>query len=312
LLIWRITLGTLFVVAFLAVCGLDVHAARPGIFLLPLAVVLAVVSAGELLAMFKKRGHAPLAWTICLGTALTVLSAAVPAFFPGFTANYGVGNLGWLGLGLTAALAIALVAEMNRFDGSGTATTNIALAFLAIIYAGGLMGFLVQLRWILYQADAGSGHERHWAMHMFLVTIITVKMSDIGQYAVGRAVGRHKLAPRISPGKTLEGAIGGILLGSIVGGALILGTLYSSANGESVASGEVIYQPTIHSTLLYVVSLCIAGIIGDLAESLLKRDAGVKDSSTWMPGFGGVLDLLDSLLGAAPVAYLFWAMHWAG
>jgi phosphatidate cytidylyltransferase len=273
-------------------------------------VVIAVVSAGELLAMFSKRGHAPLTWTVCAGTALTVLAAAVPAFFPRFVVYYGVGNLGWLGLGLTAALSIVLIAEMVQFDGSGSATTNIALAFLAIIYAGGLMGFLVQLRWILYEADAGSGHERHWAMHMFLVTIITVKISDIGQYAVGRAIGRHKLAPRISPGKTWEGAIGGVLLGSVVGAALILLTLRKSANGESPASGEAIYIPTIHSTLLYVISLCIAGIIGDLAESLFKRDAGVKDSSKWMPGFGGVLDLLDSLLGAAPVAYLFWAMHW--
>jgi phosphatidate cytidylyltransferase len=60
------------------------------------------------------------------------------------------------------------------------------------------------------------------------------------------------------------------------------------------------------------VAVAVAGMVGDLAESMLKRDAGVKDSSTWMPGFGGVLDLLDSLLGAAPVAYLFWALRWVG
>jgi len=64
--------------------------------------------------------------------------------------------------------------------------------------------------------------------------------------------------------------------------------------------------------IAYALALVAAGIVGDLTESLLKRDAGVKDSSEWMPGFGGVLDLLDSLLGASPVAYLFWAMGWVG
>ncbi|HEY4234842.1 MAG TPA: CDP-archaeol synthase [Lacipirellulaceae bacterium] len=302
MLIWRFTLGTLFVVAFLVVCGFDVHAARPGTFLLPLAVVLSLLSAGELVAMFRKRGHTLLAWPIYAGTAFTVLAAAAPVFYPPAAADIIVGQLGWLGLGLIVALSVAIVAEMVRYNGSGTATTNVALSWLAILYAGGLMGVFVQLRLIICAAStAGLARENHWAMHMLLVFIFTVKISDIGQYAFGRIFGKHKLAPQISPGKTWEGAVGGVLLGSAVGAALILLALRTSPD-----------TPTMIATTLYVVSLCIAGIIGDLAESMLKRDAGVKDSSTWMPGFGGVLDLLDSLLGAAPVAYLFWAMHWIG
>jgi phosphatidate cytidylyltransferase len=302
LLIWRITLGTVFVVALLALCGFDVHAAHPGTFLLPLAVLLSLLSAGELIAMFRKRGNAPLAWPIYAGTALTVLAAAAPVFYQPAAADVAVGQLGWLGLGLMVALSVALVAEMVRYNGSGSATSNVALSFLAIICAGGLMGLLVELRLIICTASTtGLARENHWAMHMLLVFIFTVKISDIGQYTFGRMFGKHKLAPRISPGKTWEGAIGGVLLGSVVGTALILLALRTTPG-----------SPTTIATILYVVSLSIAGIIGDLAESMLKRDAGVKDSSSWLPGFGGVLDLLDSLLGAAPVAYLFWAMHWIG
>jgi phosphatidate cytidylyltransferase len=302
LLIWRITLGTLFVFALLALCGLDVHAAHPGTFLLPLALLLSLLGAGELLAMFRKRSHSPLAWPIYAGTAFTALAAAAPVFYPPAAGDIIVGQLSWLGLGLMVALAVALVSEMVRYNGSGSATTNLALSWLAILYAGGLMGVFVQLRLIMCAASAkGLASDNHWAMHMLLVFIFTVKISDIGQYAFGRMFGKHKLAPQISPGKTWEGAVGGVLLGSAVGAALILFTLRTSPN-----------SPTTISTILYVVSLCVAGIIGDLAESMLKRDAGVKDSSTWLPGFGGVLDLLDSLLGAAPVAYLFWALHWIG
>jgi phosphatidate cytidylyltransferase len=126
--------------------------------------------------------------------------------------------------------------------------------------------------------------------------IATVKMSDTGQYFVGRAFGRHKLAPRVSPGKTWEGVLGGVLF-AVIGAGL---AFWFSGRFDLVG------------VICYAFALAPAGIIGDLAESLLKRDVGVKDSSTWMPGFGGVLDMLDSLLVAAPVAYLFWALGWVG
>ena len=142
-----------------------------------------------------------------------------------------------------------------------------------------------------------------------LVSLIaTVKMSDTGQYITGRLIGRHKLAPVVSPGKTWEGAIGGLVFA--IGTAWFLfgwevRQLVAAPSGLPPLNQSVLGGVRI---VLFAVAVAAAGLVGDLAESMLKRDAEVKDSSTWLPGFGGVLDLLDSLLGAAPVAYLFWAL----
>ena len=131
--------------------------------------------------------------------------------------------------------------------------------------------------------------------------IIVVKATDIGAYTTGRLFGRRKLAPTLSPGKTWEGAIGGLIF-AVIGSMLALGPLAESLDVEITRSG--ITWLTI--AVIYGLVVGAAGVFGDLAESMLKRDAGVKDSSEWLLGFGGVLDLLDSLLLAAPVAYVFW------
>jgi phosphatidate cytidylyltransferase len=135
-------------------------------------------------------------------------------------------------------------------------------------------------------------------VYPLLATIATVKLSDIGQYAVGRTIGRHKLAPLISPGKTWEGAVGGIGLATLIAAALIYAI--NDRYGIQPAHFLVVW--------CFALTVAVAGLLGDLAESLLKRDAGVKDSSDWMPGFGGVLDLLDSILFAGPVAYMWWVV----
>jgi phosphatidate cytidylyltransferase len=119
-----------------------------------------------------------------------------------------------------------------------------------------------------------------------------VKCGDIGAYAVGRLFGRTKLAPVLSPGKTIEGSLGGLAFAC----AAAYFTFWAMADST----------PKRWGWLAYGLLVGTAGMLGDLAESLLKRDAGRKDSSTWMPGFGGVLDILDSVLLAAPVAYLCW------
>jgi phosphatidate cytidylyltransferase len=292
---WRLLLSAVFIAALVGLCWLDLHAERPGIVLLPLAIVAALLAAGELLAMFRKRGHEPLSWVVYGGVLLTVVAAALPGLWPAIAAGSAIQSVGWIAVGLAIGLLVAFAGELNRYDGSGRATLNLSLAIFAMMYVGGLMGFLVQLRLF----GGGSGRM---GMHALVSMIAIVKMSDIGQYTAGRLFGKHKLAPTLSPGKTWEGVAGGALFACLA--AWLAG---HAAHHEGVISSEQWIR-----TIVYALALVAAGIVGDLIESLLKRDAGVKDSSAWMPGFGGVLDLIDSLLGAAPVAYLFWAMGWVG
>jgi phosphatidate cytidylyltransferase len=130
--------------------------------------------------------------------------------------------------------------------------------------------------------------------------IAVVKAADVGAYVVGKLIGTHKMSPTISPGKTWEGAGGAVFFGCVAS-ILTIGFF-----GES--TGDLHFGPNIPEMIVYGLSLSGAGMLGDLAESLLKRDASCKDSSAWVPGMGGILDILDSILFAAPVAYVCWTI----
>jgi len=294
---WRLILGTAIIAALVGLCVLDYHAEWPGIYLLPIALALSLLGAGELLAMFRKLGHQPLAWVVYLGPVLTVLIAGAPGLLPSGWMSGDVGQLGWLAIGLAAALVVAFVGELLRFESPGRATVQLALSSFAIFYVGGLMGFIVQLRLLGVTAEQGA----RVGMLAIVSLIATVKMSDTGQYAFGRLFGKHKLSPIVSPGKTWEGAAGGVAI------AILTAWFVLTAVARSML-GPVGISISPFVIILFGVSVAVTGIVGDLAESMLKRDAGVKDSSTWLPGFGGVLDLLDSLLAAAPVVYALWAL----
>jgi phosphatidate cytidylyltransferase len=130
---------------------------------------------------------------------------------------------------------------------------------------------------------------RDGAAALFLL-MLTVMVSDTAQYYTGRLVGRRKLAPAISPNKTIEGAFGGLVFGTSTFTLLGGQWMPRIPPGERIGLGA---------------ALVAAGIAGDLFESMLKRSAGVKDSSTLIPGHGGILDRIDALLFAAPVYYIF-------
>lgn len=155
--------------------------------------------------------------------------------------------------------------------------SDFGLAILPIVYIGLPLGALAAIR-----ADGGR--------EALLLLMITIIVSDSAQYYCGRAFGRRPLAPAISPKKTREGAIGG----------LIFGTLVMTLGGRYVFPDAPLAQ-----LLLVAACITVLGMVGDLFESLLKRSAGVKDSSQLIPGHGGVLDRIDSWLFAAPVYYAF-------
>lgn len=299
----RLVSAAVIISALLALLHLDAHHApwgAPGVWLLPLALAVAVIMVYELLDLWRDRPDRPTAWPLYVGAPLTVLLAAAPLYWTlaGQTgpADDLVGRLGWPLAGVTAGIVLAFIAEMARYTQPGLSTGRIALSVLAIGYAGLLLSFLVSLRLL---------PDPQWGMAAVVSVIVIVKLSDTGAYFTGRALGRHQMAPSLSPKKTLEGALGGLVAAAC--GAWICRDVLVPALVESSQ-----LRGTLGNWLVYGLILAVAGMLGDLAESLLKRDVQRKDSSSWLPGLGGVLDILDSLVFAAAPAYFCWACGLVG
>jgi phosphatidate cytidylyltransferase len=159
---------------------------------------------------------------------------------------------------------------------------------MGILYTGGLLSFGYALREHPYAVGDRAGTA------LVAFPLVLTWASDIGAFFVGRAVGGPKLIPSVSPGKTISGALGGLAA------TVLVSWLYVRFALRPVA----LLTMTIPATILFGALISVAAQVGDLAESLLKREANVKDSSHLIPGHGGLLDRLDSLLFVLPVAYL--------
>jgi phosphatidate cytidylyltransferase len=179
---------------------------------------------------------------------------------------------------------ITFLVEFWSVERSGAdmarALASVGWTVLVVLTVGLLGVFLAKVRF-LEPRDSMRG-----LMYLAL-TLGVVKAADIGAYAIGSAVGRHRLVPKISPKKTVEGLLGGLAAG--IGMAMAIG----------IGWGHFTWP----EMLVFGAAVSISGVLGDLAESLIKRACGVKDSGP-IPGFGGALDILDSMLAAGPVAYL--------
>jgi phosphatidate cytidylyltransferase len=283
---YRLLLGTLFIAALAGLCWLDhtqFGGTPPGAWLFPLALLLSVLASGEVLWLLAGADRQPLPEMLYVGNFLIVASNAVPMFWPTFATRFSFDAFGWPVCAFALCVLAAFIVEIWRFEKPGEAITRLSATIFGFAYVGILLTFVVQLPGLL----------------AILSLVIVVKMGDTGAYTVGRLIGRHKMAPRLSPGKTWEGAAGAALF-AVIGSWIVFNLI-----GGLLDSQRAALEPW--RWIIFGLVVGAAGLLGDLAESLLKRDAGRKDSSPWMPGFGGVLDLLDSILFAAPVAYLCWA-----
>lgn len=287
---WRLLSAAIILAALSGLFWLDHAGNRPGLWLAPLVLVLAALAVAEMLDLFSAAKLAPSAPAAYLGTLAVVAASCAPVLWTVYPPDCPLGKLGWPLAALALGVMLAFAFEMRRYRQPGSAILNVSLGVFIMAYAGLSLSFISALR--LYGDNA-------MGLAALLSLAIVVKSADTGAYAVGRAFGRHKLCPLLSPGKTVEGAIGGIVtacLASWLSFSYLFPWLFKTGHAG----------PPWWASLVYGLVLAVAGMIGDLAESLIKRDAGRKDSSRWLPGLGGVLDILDSLLLAAPPAYLCW------
>lgn len=190
------------------------------------------------------------------------------------------------------ALVVMFVISLAFYSRNQNVEGVVAAAggtMFAMIYLGLMFGFLLALR--------------RWHPAAVVVAIILVtKACDIGAYFTGRAIGKHKLIPWLSPGKTWEGLAGGLILSGVVAGLL---AWWGTHHGDVAVRDGLThrYAYPLPFAVMAGITFGFTGQVGDLTASLLKRDAGLKDSSNTIPGFGGVLDVVDSPLLVAPLAY---------
>lgn len=282
----RITIGAGLIAGSTAILLADVvlppwnnYVTAPGFWTLLTAALLA--GSYEFTRMLRAKGY-PCRPVAAIGFTLLMVLAAWNDLLHHMTSPL-VGMPEWY-LAVLAALVLTTflieIFSVERPGGDvGRAAQSVAWTVLVVMTVGLLGMFMAKIRFL---------ESEPWRGLMYLTLFLgTVKVGDIGAYAVGSSLGRHKLTPTLSPKKTYEGLIGGLAAGTAA--ALAIGCLWG---------GFPWWQ-----MLLFGLIVSAAGILGDLAESLLKRACGVKDSGP-IPGFGGALDILDSILGAAPVAYL--------
>ncbi len=261
--------------------GWEGHAIPPGAVIALACAAIAVFGAMELSAMLRDKGLEGSRRLLSIGAVAGVL---VSALAPGVESPA-------TGVAIVSTCAmLVLLASLGFYSRHKTTRGVLAGAagvVLAFVYLGLMFGFVLAVR-------------REHSAWVLLWVLLVIKSCDIGAYFTGKAIGRHKLIPWLSPGKTWEGLAGGV----------VLSTAAAVAGREALARSGAPLGLSMAGAAGAGIVFALAGQIGDLVMSLFKRDAGVKDSGKSLPGFGGVLDVLDSPLLVTPLAFWWLRAGW--
>ena len=267
--------------------------------LLLLCIALAARVAWEMVALLRTRSFEPHFPLVVGCTIAVIVGGWFNRLWPMVTTvDSCTSNLGPAMIAFSLSILILFLNRAIRYREPGHSMETLAAEVLIVAYVGVLLTVTAQLRWVSVTAQV-SGVTEFEAGYLALGSLlIAAKSGDIGAYTLGRLFGRRKMFPRLSPAKTWMGAVGA-LLGAALGSLLWLNLATSAFDPNWQAAPW-------YGTILFGVFIAVFGIIGDLCESLIKRDVERKDAAILIPGFGGLLDLLDSILYAGPIAYVVW------
>jgi len=257
-----------------------------GAALAALLAIASAIAAWEFYRIARAAGHTPLG---DLGCALAGLfPLAVHARYLGYVQP----RLAYL----AAVLLVVFAAAIWARGVTGRPLGAVATTVMGVLYTGGLLSFAYAIRYHDYAAGGVRvlGLPLSAGGVLLGLPVLLTWATDTGAYAVGRTIGGRKLIPAVSPGKTMSGAVGGVVTSVLVTWLYVRYAVQPAAQLALTVSGIV----------LFGVVISVAAQVGDIFESLLKREAGVKDSGGLLPGHGGVLDRLDSLFFVLPVAHL--------
>ena len=267
---------------------------RPGVLVFGVLMFLMAQAGHELRTLLKAGGYRPGdlwsdLWMMTAAALLVALPGLINIFIETTEQHPAAVDYQITPLLIVVGMIGSFVSLMRRREAKG-AIGHLSTSMFFIVYLGLLPSFI--LRIAIWAPTGGA-----WLLLYF---IGTVKFCDIGAYFTGRYLGRHKLIAWLSPKKTIEGLAGGIVSSTVV--AIVVPPLVRWLGPESLQD----VFPGWQTAAMFGFFMAVFGQAGDLLASLIKRDAGAKDSANAVPGFGGVLDILDSLLPTAPIA--FWLL----
>jgi phosphatidate cytidylyltransferase len=285
-LAWRLGLSAILIPGLIGLFVADHRAGEGAPVLFLFCLLLSIRSAWELQQLLTVRQMRPRLIEPVLGCIALLLATWWP--------HVADRDLPETSLGLVAiVLSFCVIGLLGmgavRYRAPGETMETLGAHLIIVGYAGLLLALTAQLRWV---AGAEAGYLVLGSL------IVTAKLGDVFAYTVGRLFGKRKMSPLLSPGKTWAGFVGAL------GGSALASWLWLTFATPRFGDGWA--APAAWATIVYGLVIGVVALAGDLCESLIKRDVGKKDSAPLFPGFGGLLDLLDSVLYAGPVAFILW------